>query len=136
MWLNYNYHDESGVITGALDANVQDALDLFARFRGSSAVMYLVLSETSAAVWHKHRPHMFEVRLFDHLERRRRVAQVPNGLAEDCIRQAFSGTLHLEDLESTAFLYSSSAWDPSRDLDYWSGRSRSWPRRVEPWRSA
>jgi hypothetical protein len=133
MLCNYMYPGAHGqTIFGSAEVTVEEAVEVFRKCTGPWANVYVVVDANSTAAWHKHGPHMFELRLSNHKECRRRIAQVTTEMAEESLRNVFANKLSLRELEEKAFVYSTFAWDPSIDPDYWATRSKQWPRRLNP----
>jgi hypothetical protein len=131
--VNFGYDDKaSGSHHGSADLTAEDLLDLFHRFEGKWASLYLIVDNQSMFAWLKHGPEMYEVQWMDHVQKRKRLGQVPNRYAEDLLQRVARGNYALDDLEQNARLYSAGVWDPSMDVDYWACRSRHWPRRLDP----
>jgi|SRR5450432_2609763 len=115
----YSYADRAGAsFSGCVDATVDEALRIFKRFDGDVARFHVIIDENSMVGWHKHGSKMYEVQVMNEQGGRKRMGQVPNQFAEDCIRRVFEGDHELRDLEDNAWFYSAGAWNPKADQDY------------------
>jgi hypothetical protein len=126
LHIYYQYDDSSeDSHFGPLLATGEQAVALFRQFNGKAAGLHVVLDECRMISWLQHGDKMFEINCADHVAGRRRLGQVPNAFAQECLRRVFEGDFALDDLERHAFLYYAGAWEPSRDRNYWTLRKLS-----------
>jgi hypothetical protein len=106
------------LMSGCLDATVDEALKIFDGFDGKAARLSVIVDEHLMIAWFMHGPKMYEIQVMDEQSRRKRCGQLLNQLARDFIGRVFDGDRELQDLEARSWFYSSGQWAPETDRDY------------------